>query len=160
MQQRVEQQRGLVAALLLAQRRVQAVEVDLEGVGLLAGPGRVCVRERTIVSAVSPASRPTGGGLTLTLRVSEAGDGLPVRVGPVGAVGQVGQDQEQQQALIGQRQRLALLLQPRSAGGSAQGEDAPQAACRCGRAKSMKVPERSSRFRQELSPESAVIQIC
>lgn len=54
MQQRVEQQCGLVAALLLTQRRVQAVEVDLEGVGLLAGRGRVCVQDRTVVSAVSP----------------------------------------------------------------------------------------------------------
>lgn len=76
---------------------------------------------------------------TLTLRVSETGDGLSVRVGPVGAVGEVGQDQEQQQALIGQRQRLALLLQPRFASCSTQGEDAPQATCRCGRAKPHKV---------------------
>lgn len=42
-QQGVEQQRGLVGPLLLAQRRVQTVEIDLEGVRLLRGQRRrVC----------------------------------------------------------------------------------------------------------------------
>lgn len=42
-QQGVEQQRGLVGPLLLAQRRVQTVEIDLEGVRLVRGQRRrVC----------------------------------------------------------------------------------------------------------------------
>lgn len=96
MQQGVEQQRGLVRPLLLTQRRVQTVEIDLERVRLLHGQRRrVCGgsegRRNTLkmgrTAHLKVNCKPR---LAPTLRVPKAGDGLSVGVGPVGAVGQIG----------------------------------------------------------------------
>lgn len=109
-QQGVEQQRGLVGPLLLAQRRVQTVEIDLEGVRLLPGQRRrVCSwggEERRNTSSLGRIAQfgnsTTNPRLVSTLRVPKTGDGLSVRVGPVGPVCQIGKDEQQEKALIGQ----------------------------------------------------------
>lgn len=61
-QERVQQQRGLVGPLMLAQRCVQAVEVDLERVRLLRGRRRrVCARGgRDNIAVTSPLQPPSG----------------------------------------------------------------------------------------------------
>lgn len=95
-QQGVEQQRGLVRPLLLAQRRVQTVEIDLERVRLLHRQRRrVCGRSegrRNTLKLGRAAHLEVNckPRLVSTLRVPEAGDGLSVGVGPVGAVCQIG----------------------------------------------------------------------
>lgn len=101
MKEGVQQKRGLVGALLLTQRRVQTVEVDLEGVRLLRGRRRrVYVRSGQTLSGSLPprvTSSPSCIQRTNkygTLRVSETSDGLAVGVGPVGPVCQVGEDQQ------------------------------------------------------------------
>lgn len=96
MQQGVEQQGGLVRPLLLTQRRVQTVEIDLERVRLLYGQRRrVCggseERRNTLkLGRTAHFKVNCKPRLVSTLRVPKAGDGLSVRVRPIGAVCQIG----------------------------------------------------------------------
>lgn len=101
----VQQQRGLVGALLLAQRRVQTVEIDLESVRLLHGQRRRVYMSRSecyldyyfiTLWYTSHTTLKCGQWINtrITLRVSETNDSLPVGVGPVGPICQIGEDQQ------------------------------------------------------------------